>query len=558
MHIDDTSRQYTTADGKRHTTRCLLLRTSHRDKNGKPRNETLANLSALPDNAIAALKLALKGATLVVAESVFEVERSIPHGDVAAAHVMAQSLDLRALLGPPGRGGDIAYALILSQAVHPRSMLSAVRWWNTGDTTLAADLGVAGACADDVHDAMNRLLAQKGSIETELSRRHLRRGGAAMYDLCSSWLSGNCRELAAFGYSRYGRRGRMHVEYGLRTDLAGRPVSVDVFARNTADAVALRAAVDKARTDCALKELVFAGDRAMITTTRIGYLRELKGAGWVTAMKAPDIAALSADDRPPRMPAFDERNLAEITHPGFPGERLVCRRNPVLAESSWGKREALLADTEADLEQIRKSTGAGRLTDKDKEKISVRVGKVIGRHTVGKHFAWEITDSGFTFRRDEERIAAESRLDGISMIRTSMSADTADAATAVKTYQNLKHVRRDFKTIEIDDLDARPIRLCLPDRIEAHLLIRMLAAYLSWHLREALAPLTFAGQDTAQPADLVTPAMCSHRDVIRHLATLGRQVVIVGGQKTEKLTSATPVQARAFELLGVPVPARLA
>jgi hypothetical protein len=575
MHIDDTSRQYVTAGGEPRVTRCLLLRRSYRDENGKPRNETLANLSALPDNAIAALRLALKGATLVDAESAFDVERSIPHGNVAAAHVMAVKLGLRSLLGPPGPQREIAYALIVSRAVRPKSKLSTVRWWNAGDTTLAADLGVAGAGTDDVYEAMDWLLAQKGKIEKKLARRHLREGGIAMYDLSSSWVEGTRCELAAFGYSRDGKRGRAQIEYGLLTDPEGRPVGIDLFKGNTADAIAFKTVAGKVRKDFGLKELVFVGDRGMITKTRIADLRALEGAGWVTALKAPDIAALAADGGPLQLSLFDEQNLAEISHPDYPGERLVACRNPALAESRRIKREALLAATEADLEKIKASVAAGRL--KDKDKIGVRVGKVIGKHKVGKHFTWDITDAGFSFRRDEEKIAAEARFDGIYVIRTTMTTDAADAPGVVRVYKNLKYVERDFRTIKIDDLDIRPIRHYLAGRVEAHLLICMLAAYLTWHLRQAFAPLTFTDEDIPAPADPVIPARRSiraavkdavketpdglplyrYRDLLEHLATLDRQVINFAGQQIEKITTATPVQARAFHLLGSPVPVRL-
>jgi hypothetical protein len=575
MHIDDTSRQYMTAGGERRITRCLLLRRSYRDENGKPRNETLANLSALPDNAIAALRLALKGATLVDAESVFEVERSVPHGHVAAAHVMAAKLGLRSLLGPPCPQRDIAYALIVSRVVRPKSKLSTVRWWNSGDTTLAADLGVAGGTTDDVYEAMDWLLGQKGVIEKKLARRHLREGGIAMYDLSSSWVEGTRCELAAFGYSRDGKRGRTQIEYGLLTDPDGRPVGIDVFAGNTADAIAFKTAIDKVRKDFGLTELVFVGDRGMITKTRIADLRALEGAGWVTALKAPDIAALAADGGPLQLSLFDEQNLAEISHPDYPGERLVACRNPALAESRRVKREALLTATEADLEKIRASVAAGRL--KDTDKIGIRVGKVIGKHKVGKHFTWDITSDGFTFRRNEENIAAEARLDGIYVIRTTMTAEAVDAPGVVQTYKNLKYVERDFKTIKIDDLDIRPIRHYLAGRVEAHLVICMLAAYLTWHLRQAFAPLTFTDEEIPQPADPVIPAQRSlraavkdavketpdglplyrYRDLLEHLATLDRQVINFAGQQIEKITTTTPVQARAFGLLGSPLPLRL-
>ena len=575
MHIDDTSRHYTTAGGEPRATRCFLLRRSYRDENGKPRNETLANLSDLPDNAIAALRLALKGATLVDAGSVFDVERSIAHGDVAAAHVMAEKLGLRTLLGPPSKDRDVIYALILSRAVRPKSKLSTARWWNGGDTTLACDLGVAGAGTDDIYAAMDWLLAQKGKIEKKLARRHLREGGIAMYDLSSSWMEGTQCELAAFGYSRDGKRGRTQIEYGLLTDPGGRPVGIDLFKGNTADAEACKTAISKVREEFGLKELVFAGDRGMITKTRIADLRELDGAGWVTALKAPDIAALAADDGPLQLSLFDEQNFAEITHPDYPGERLVCCRNPALAESRRLKRESLLAATEADLAKIASSVEAGRL--KDTDKIGVRVGKVIGKHKVGKHFTWEITGGGFSFRRDEPKIAAEAKLDGIYVIRTTMTAGAADAPSVVRTYKNLKYVERDFKTIKIDDLDVRPIRHYLAGRVEAHLLICMLAAYLTWHLRKTLAPLTFTDENNQQPADPVNPARRSrqavvkdavkhtadglplyrYRDLLEHLATLDRQVINFSKQKIEKITTPTPVQARAFELLGSPVPVRL-
>jgi Transposase DDE domain len=571
MHIDNASRQYTTGTGERRITKCYLLRRSYRDDNGKPRNETLANLSDLPEEAINALRLVLKGRTLIDAECGFDVERSVPHGDVAAAHVMAGTLGLRSLLGPPCRERDIAYALILTRMVRPESKLSTVRWWSGGDTTLT-DLGVAGATTDDVYAAMDWLLARKKKIENELARGHLSAGGIAMYDLSSSWMEGTQCELAAFGYSRDGKRGRMQIEYGLLTDPAGRPVAIDVFKGNTADPVAFKTAISKVREQFGLKELVFVGDRGMITKTRVEDLRGMEGAGWVTSLRAPDVAALAADDGPLQLSLFDQQNFAEITHPDFPGERLVCCRNPALKVSRAVKREKLLAATEADMEKIRASVAAGRL--KDPDKIGVRVGKVIGKHKVGKHFTREINDGGFAYRRDEAKIAAEAALDGIYVIRTTVTADVADAPGVVRLYKNLKYVERDFRTIKIDDLDARPIRHYLAGRVEAHMLICMLAAYVTWHLREIFASLTFTDENIPVPADPVAPAVRSpqaarkdavkqtadklplyrYRYLLEHLATLDRQVINFNGQQIEKLTAPTPVQARAFELLGSSVP----
>lgn len=572
MHIDNASRQYTTGSGERHTTPCYLLRRSYRGANGKPRKETLANLSDLPEDAINALRLILKGRTLIDAESGFDVERSVPHGDVAAAHVMAESLGLRSLLGAPCRDRDIAYALILSRMVRPKSKLSTVRWWAGGDTTLASDLGVADAGTDDVYAAMDWLLARKRKIENKLARRHLGEGGIAMYDLSSSWMEGAQCELAAFGHSRDGKRGRMQIEYGLLTDPDGRPVAIDVFKGNTGDPDACKEVISKIRRQFRLQELVFVGDRGMITKTRVEELRKLEGAGWVTSLRAPDVAALAADDGPLQLSLFDQQNFAEITHPDFPGERLVCCRNPALTVSRAVKRERLLAATEADLEKIRASVAAGRL--KDPDKIGVRVGKVIGKHKVGKHFTWEISDGSFAFRRDEEKIAAEAALDGIYVIRTTMTADVADTPGVVKIYKNLKYVERDFRTIKIDDLDVRPVRHYLASRVEAHLFICMLAAYVTWHLRKAFAPLTFTDENIPEPADPVAPAVRSpqaarkdavkkspdglplyrYRDLLEHLATLDRQAINFNGHRIEKITAPTPVQARAFDLLGSPVP----
>jgi hypothetical protein len=575
MHVDDTSRQYTTSAGERRTTRCFLLRRSYRDENGKPRNETLANLSDLPDNAIAALRLALKGATLVDAESAFDVERSVPHGDVAAAHIMAAKLGIRSLLGPPCRERDIAYGLILARMVRPKSKLSTVRWWATGDTTMAADLGLDKVTTDDVYQAMDWLVAQKDTIEKKLARKHLGEGGVAMYDLSSSWVEGAMCELAAFGHSRDGKRGRMQIEYGLLADPAGRPVAIDVYRGNTQDSIACKELLGTIRQKLGLETLILVGDRGMITKTRIEDLRGMEGFGWVTSLRAPDIAALAADDGPLQLSLFDERNLAEISHPDYPGERLVCCRNPDLKQARAAKRERLLAATEADLEKIRKWAAAGK--PEDPAKIAARVGKIIGKHKVGKHFTWDINGRDLSYRRDEEKITAEAALDGIYVIRSTSGPDIWDAAATVKTYKDLKYVERDFRTMKIDDLDTRPIRHRLAGRVEAHMLICMLAAYVTWHLKEAFAPLTFTDQNIPELADPVAPAQRSasalrkdatkttggklpayrYRDLLGHLATLTRQTINFSGQRIEKIVSPTPVQARAFELLGTPLPVRL-
>jgi hypothetical protein len=431
------------ADGTIREYRSHLLRRSFRDERGRPRKETLANLSALPDTAVEAVRKVLKGETVVSAGDTFQVDRSAAHGNVAAAHVMAQKLGLEKLLGPAGRQRDIAYALILSRALRPASKLSTACWWQSGDTTLATDFGLADCPADDIYAAMDWLVSRQPEIEKRLAALHLEAGGIAMFDLSSSWVEGSSCELADFGHSRDGKRGRRQIEYGLLTDPAGRPVAVEVFKGNTSDAESFKTAITRVRDNFSLENLIMVGDRGMITKTRIKDLGKLPGMNWITALKAPAIAALARDGGPLQMSLFDTQNLAQITHPDYPGERLICCRNPFLEAERARKRRALLAATEKELTAIRASVTAGRL--KDPDKIGIRVGKVINSRKVGKHFITAISEGGFSFRRDEEKIAAEAAFDGIYVIRTSVSEDILDSAGTVTAYKNLKHVERDFR-----------------------------------------------------------------------------------------------------------------
>jgi hypothetical protein len=571
MHVARIPSRYVSKSGEERRYESVLLRRTFR-QDGKVRHETLANLSRLPAGVIALVDAALKGAALVDAEAAFEVERSVPHGDVAAAHVMASRLGLAALLGPACPERDIAYALILSRAVRPRPKLSTARWWAGRDTTLGTDLGVADAGTDEIYAAMDWLTSRQREIEQRLAARHLAPGGIAMFDLSSSWVEGSKCELAAFGYSRDGRRGRRQVEYGLLTDPAGRPVAVEVFAGNTSDPESFKTAITRVRAVFGIDRLIMVGDRGMITGTRIDDLRKLPGMDWVTALKAPAIAALAKDDGPLQMSLFDTCNFAEISHPEYPGERLICCHNPFLAAERARKREELLADTERALAQIKTSVNAGRLRDPDK--IGIKVGKVINKRKVAKHFLLDIGPGSLAWRRDQENIAAEAALDGIYVIRTSVKRDVLDAAGAVAAYKNLKHVERDFRITKADDLDLRPIHHYLAGRVRGHVLICMLACYLTWHLRQALAELTFTDQHIPAPASPVAPARRSpqakakdaskhnaaglpvyrYRDLLAHLSTLDRQTITFAGQAIEKLTTPTPIQRRAFELLGAPVP----
>ena len=568
MHVETSRSHQVLKDGTERVYERHLLRRSYRD-GGKVRKETLANLSHLPDEAIEAVRLALAGKTVIDADAGVQVTRSLPHGHVAAAAAMARGLGFPALLGPPCRERDLAYALIISRVARPASKLSAIGWW--ADVTLGPDLGVAGASTDEVYAAMDWLTARQDNIERQLAARHLAAGAMALFDLSSSWVEGSHCELAAFGYSRDGKKGRAQIEYGLLTDPQGRPVAVRVFPGNTADPAAFTAAVEAVRDTFGITEAVMVGDRGMITTARIRALQEHPGMGWITCLRAPQVRKLAEDDGPLQMSLFDETDLAEITSPDYPGERLIACRNPALAGERARKRQALLAATETDLAKIKAAVSDGRLADPDK--IGLRAGKVIDRHKVAKHFILHIAPGAFSWQRNQAAIDAEAALDGIYVIRTPIPADQLDTPAAVGAYKDLAHVESDFK-VSKDDLDLRPICHRLEDRVKAHVLICMLACYLSWHLRKAWAPLTYADEHPPQRDNPVAPARRSasaeskasrkvtmagqpargFRDLLDHLATLTRQTITIGGRQIEKITTPTQSQRQAFDLLGAPIP----
>jgi hypothetical protein len=556
-----------------------LLRRTYRD-GARVKHETLANLTPLPQGAIDAVRASLAGRTLVVAGEGLEVTGSLPHGHVAAVHAQAKALGLPGLLGPAGRDRDIALALIIARVCRPASKLATTRWW--ADTTLAADLGVADATTDEVYAAMDWLQGRQDGIETKLVRTYLAGPGnpdrLALFDLSSSWVTGKCCPLAARGYSRDGKKGLPQIEYGLLTDPAGRPVAVRVFPGNTADPTAFGTIVQTVKDRFKLSDMVMVGDRGMITSARVQELHELGGFGWVTALRAPAIAALAADDGPLQMSLFDQVNLAEITHPDYPGERLIACRNPALATERARKRLALLEATDTELTKISAAVVAGRLTGAGK--IGIRVGKVIGRYKMAKHYTLDITNDTFAFTRDQDQITAEAALDGIYVIRTTMAAEQMTAAKVVATYKSLARVERDFRSIKAIDLDLRPIHHWTQDRVRAHVFICMLAAYLTWHLRQAWAPLTFTDENRPEPIDPVSPAQRSqgagHKaatktttehlpaqsfpSLLGHLATLTRNHLRVAGNDTagfDLIAIPTPTQRRAFELLHAPIPLTL-
>jgi hypothetical protein len=576
---------YVDKQGRRRDYSSAYLRRTYREA-GTVKNETVANLSALPDHVIDLIDAGLKGQQLVPAAGAITITGSLPHGHVAAVHAMARKLGLPALLGPAGPQRDLALALIISRVVKPGSKLSTRTWW--ADTTLGADLGIAGASTDDIYAAMDWLEDRQDAIEAELARRHLgpepNPARMALFDLSSSWLEGRCCPLAARGYSRDGKKGRLQIEYGLLTDPAGRPVAVRVFPGNTGDPSAFTTIVDVVREKFGLAQMVMVGDRGMITSARIRALNQQEDRtprpdayGWITALRAPAIRKLMADDGPLQLSLFDQQDLAEITSPDFPGERLVACRNPVLAADRARTRAELLAATEKLLAPIIARVRAGRLTGAGP--IGVEVGKVIGAYKTAKHFAVTITDTSLAIERRQDQIDAEAALDGFYVLRTPIPASELDGSGVAAAYKNLKYVERDFRHIKSDDLDLRPIYHRLDERVRAHVLLCMLACYLTWHLRRAWAPLTFTDEHPPTPASPVAPARrsghaqakasCqydpagrpyhSFRGLIGHLATLTRNQVRFAGTKATipMLAEPTSAQREAFQLIGAPIPLTL-
>jgi Transposase DDE domain len=580
MHVARTPSKYVDKAGDVHRYESVLVRRSYRDGK-KVRHETLANLSKLPAEVIAAIEAALKGQALVPAEAACTITRSLPHGHVAAVAAMARRLGFPGLLGPACRSRDLVLGLIISRVIRPASKLSTLSRW--ADCTLGPDLAVADASSDEVYAAMDWLADRQEAIEKKLAAKHL--GPAAnptrmaMFDLTSSWVTGRCCELAAYGYSRDGKKGCAQIEYGVLTDPAGRPVAVRVVPGNTADPVAFCDIVEVIRDRFGLTRLVLVGDRGMITSARITALRELNSDnatafGWISALRAPDIATLAAEQGPLQMSLFDTHDLAEISHPDYPGERLIACRNPALAAERARKRNELLAATDADLAAVAARVAAGRL--RGAGKIGEAIGRVIAKRKVGKHFHREITDTTFTYHRDQAGIDAEASLDGIYVLRTSVPATDLDPAAVVESYKNLAHVERDFRSIKTDDLDLRPIHHRLDERVRAHVLICLLACYLVWHLRQAWAPLTFTDEHPPARDNPVAPAqrspqaqakastqhdangnpLRSFRGLLDHLATLTRNDIHYHGTNATvpTLTQPTPDQRRAFDLIGTPIP----
>jgi hypothetical protein len=581
MHVARIKSSHTDKQGREREYESRLLRHTYRE-DGKVRHKTIANLSKMPEAMVDAVEAALKGEALVPAgQAAVTVAQSLPHGHVAAVYAMTAKLGLPALLGPAGRQRDLALALVLSRVAHPGSKLSTLAWWH--DTTLGADLGIEDATTDEAYAAMDWLQERQEAIEARLARRHLAPDAnpsrMALFDLSSSWLEGSHCPLGARGYSRDGKKGNVQIEYGLLTDPQGRPVAVRVFEGNTADPAAFTEIAGVVKNTFGLKRMVMVGDRGMITSARIQALKELDGKyAWITALRAPAIKKLMADDGPLQLSLFDEQDLAEITsEEDFPGERLIACRNPALAAERARKREDLLAATEKLLAPVIARVAAGKLAGA--ADIGKKVGEVINKFKVAKHFDVTITAAGLAVERKQDQIDDEARLDGIYVIRTPLPEAELDAPGTVTAYKNLKYVERDFRHIKSDDLDLRPVFHRLEKRVKGHVLICMLAAYLTWHLRQAWAPLTYTDEDPPVQASPVAPAersasaeakasrqhdehgrpYLSYQGLLAHLGTLTRNELRFAGTPAAVpvLTDPTSRQKEAFDLIGAAIPLTL-
>ncbi|HEY3731645.1 MAG TPA: IS1634 family transposase [Steroidobacteraceae bacterium] len=561
----------------------VLLRESYRE-GSRVRKRTLANLGALPAAVIDGLRVLLAGGSVIARpEEVFEIQRSLPHGHVAAVVGMMRKLDLPRLLGRAvSRERDLALAMIANRIIAPGSKLAAHRALSaeTASSSLGRVLDLGMIEEREMYATLDWLGGQQDRIERALARRHLKDGTLVLYDVSSSYLEGRCCALAQHGYSRDHRPDRLQIVYGLLCDREGRPIAIEVFEGNTGDPSTLSTQVETLKRRFGLKHVVLVGDRGMITAARIREDLRPAGLDWITTLRAPQIQEL-AEAGPLQLSLFDERDLAEISSPAYPGERLIVCRNPDLARERGRKREDLLAATERDLSRIAAQVRRRHAPLRGKAEIGLVVGAVIDAHKVGKHFALSISDDAFVYRRKADAIAHEAALDGLYVIRTSLSADAISADEAVRAYKDLARVERAFRTLKSVDLQIRPVHHWIEPRVRAHVFLCMLAYYVEWHLREAWAPILFHDHDrpAAQAARSSPVAAADISDAARrkrsrrrsddglpvsnfgglisHLATLTLNLVASPQAPNANIvltTRPTPLQNKALELLDVPLP----
>ena len=548
-----------------------LLRESYRDGK-KVRKRTLANLSALSDEQIEAIRAVLAGQSVRPVEQLWQTIRSRPHGAVQAVRVAMQKLGFESLIASRSSAErDAVCAMVAARILSPHTKLATTRWWHT--TTLPEEFGVGGMDENDLYAAMDWLLERQSTIQKKLAARHLSQGALALYDLSSSYFEGRCCPLAKIGHSRDGKRNTLQVNYGLLTNRAGCPVAISVYEGNTADAKTLPEQVARLREDFGLERLVLVGDRGMISHKAIDSLRELPGLAWITALKSGQIRAL-VHCGALQLGLFDERNLFEFAHPDYPNERLMACRNAELGRRRAHKREALLVATEKELEKVRARVEHGALAGRDK--IGVRVGKVVNKYKVAKLFALTIEEGRFQFHRLPEQVAAEAALDGIYIIRTSVPKKQMDSAEAVRSYKALTQVERAFRSMKTIDLHVRPIHHRLEPRVRAHIFLCMLAYYVEWHMRETWRELLFADEDLKRKTrrDPVAPAQRSaaaltkaathtledgspahsFRTLLQELSTIVRNTCqpsagAAGSSTFQMTTVPAPTQQRALQLL---------
>jgi transposase len=505
MHVD---RIRSTAKGKTYVS--ILVRQSYR-VGQQVKHRTLASLTKLPPHVITAVERAIEGLPPALDGGFtgkLTISQSWPHGHVAAVLGTARQLDLEAVLDPrPSRQRDLVLAMVVARVLHPASKLATSQLWDT--TSLGQTLGVSNADEDDLYAAMDWLLARQAAIEQRLAKRHLEPGGIALYDLTSTYMEGEQCPLAKRGYSRDGKPSQPQIEFGLITNAQGDPVAIEAYPGNTADPSTFQDQVTKVRDRFGIDEVIWVGDRGMITSTQIDQLQQLTGVSWVTALRAPTIQQL-VEAGSVQLSLLDTQNLAEVTDERYPGERLVLCFNPLLAQERDQRRESLLAATEKELAKVaarvERGVAGGRGGLRGAANIGERVGRVVNKHGMAKHFVRTITDTSFSYRRDEASIAREAQLDGFYVLRTNVSAERLDAAGVVLAYKSLSHIERDFRRFKLTDLEVRPIHHRLEDRVRAHLLLCMLACWLQRTMERKLAPLLFVDEVPPERPDPVAPA----------------------------------------------------
>ncbi len=569
---------YVTRVPNRSSPPAVLLRESYRD-GGRVKTRTLANLTDWPDAKVEALRRVLKGETAIVSQEELSIERSLPHGHVSAVLGMARKLGLHKLLrGFPPRLAKLALAMIVARVIEPAAKLATARQLSeaTAAHSLGAVLELGAVDEDELYAALDLIGEAQPKIETALAKRHLRDGCLVLYDLTSSYLEGRHCELARFGYSRDGKKDKLQIVFGLLCAADGCPVAVEVFEGNTGDPSTLAAQVTKLKERFGLSRVVLVGDRGMITEARIAEDLTPAGLDWLTALRAPAIQALAADNGPLQLSLFDERDMAEITSPDYPGERLIVCRNKALAAERTRKREELLAATEAELARIAASVKRQRSPLLGADKIGLKVGAVLGKRKMAKHFELTVTDTSFTYTRNEPSIQKEAALDGFYVLRTGVPAETLGAAAVVSTYKSLAQVERAFRSLKTVVLDVRPVHHRLAGRVRAHVFLCMLAYYVVWHMRERLAPLLFDDHDKENArkgrSSPVAPARVSaaahakaasrktadglpvhsFRTLLQDLGTLTRNTVRLGdATPATMLAKPTSLQQAVFDKLEV-------